>query len=63
MTSAASMLPPPVPTSKMSIIGIWMGSAFSYPPISALPVVKGLLSLMTPAFAVVPRRGARRPIP
>ena len=24
-----AMLPPPVPTSKMSIIGIWIGSAFS----------------------------------
>src|ERR1700724_227585 len=31
-----------------------MGSALSYPPISALPVVSGLLSLITPAFAVVP---------
>ncbi len=24
-----AMLPPPVPTSKMSIMGIWIGRAFS----------------------------------
>ena len=27
LSSTAAMLPPPVPTSKMSIIGIWIGSA------------------------------------
>ena len=48
------MLPPPVPTSSMSIIGIWIGRPSAYPPIIAVFAISALPWTTTPAFAVVP---------